>query len=92
MSAFALRAITALVPSTAGHASVSGALPKLKEFITQHKAGSAEDRLESLRLVCQLLMRFQSSSKTALQQQVCATLHDISQQALRVRGLLSQTW
>jgi len=84
MSAFALRAITALVPSTAGHASVSGALPKLKEFITQHKAGSAEDRLESLRLVCQLLMRFQSSSKTALQQQVCATLHDISQQALLI--------
>ncbi|CAE7563774.1 Ncapd2 [Symbiodinium necroappetens] len=84
MSAFALRAITALVPSTAGHSSVSAALPKLKEFITQQKAGSAEDRLESLRLVCQLLMRFQSSSKTPLQQQVCATLHDISQQGLLI--------
>ena len=89
---FALRAITALVPSRAGHSSVSAALPRLKEFITQ-KTGSAEDRLESLRLVCQLLMRFQSSSKTPLQQQVCATLHDISQQALyaagcRVGGLL----
>ncbi|CAE7227433.1 Ncapd2, partial [Symbiodinium pilosum] len=84
MSAFALRAVTALVPSTAGHASVSTALPKLKEFITQQKPGTAEDRLEGLRLVCQLLLRFQAASKNPLPQQVCAGLHDISQQAVLI--------
>ena len=84
MSAFALRAMTALVPSSAGHAAISAALPKLKEFTAQHKPASAEDRLESLRLVCQLLMRFQASSKNPLPEPICAALHDISQQALSV--------
>jgi len=82
-SAFALRAITALVPSTAGHAAVASALPKLKEF-TQTKGNSTEDRLESLRLVCQLLMRFQSSAKAPLSQALCASMHDICQQALLI--------
>ncbi|CAJ1421336.1 unnamed protein product [Effrenium voratum] len=53
---FALRALTALVASKQGHFAMAQGLQKLAEYTA--RPGSPGERLESSRLVCQLLLRF----------------------------------
>eukprot|EP00931_Biecheleriopsis_adriatica_P028133 TRINITY_DN16819_c0_g1_i2.p1 TRINITY_DN16819_c0_g1~~TRINITY_DN16819_c0_g1_i2.p1 ORF type:complete len:1586 (+),score=479.60 TRINITY_DN16819_c0_g1_i2:116-4759(+) len=78
----ALRAITAFSASASGNASLVAALPKLKELFGPGGASvgaTAEERLERVRLLGQLLSRLQSSSKTALSDDAAAHMLALSQ-------------
>ncbi|CAK9079141.1 unnamed protein product [Durusdinium trenchii] len=91
----ALRALTAL--SASGHEALSKAMPKLQEFVVQ-RSGSPAERLESCRLVCQLLLRFLGSAKTAVADSTVARLCAVSQECSCVvvqhfvKGDISPQW
>jgi len=97
----ALRALTALAASTEGCSYLMSALPKLHELLGpggEAVGSTAEDRLDRMRLLCQLLLRLQSAAKPPISDQVCTSLCKLSQNATMtvvehfVRGQIPAQW
>jgi len=78
----ALRALTALAASPDGNAGLVAAVPQLAQVLAE--AGiSASERLDRVRLICQLVQRINSCSRTTFSLDTVSHLCSLSQTATR---------